>query len=106
MHLLNLLPYIKGNSEMCVYGDLYRCIVACTHLGNSTGHRTVTMAVPLLLTSSPVRYRAELQKMSLQWQCQVQRFCFGKELFTYVYMRIYIYIYMDLSIYEELFSKI
>ena len=35
------------------------------------------------------------QKMSLQCHCQVQRLCFGKDLFTYAYRHIY----------EELFSK-
>ena len=30
------------------------------NLGNSTGHRTVTMAAPLLLTSGPGRYEAVL----------------------------------------------
>ena len=38
----------------------YHCIVACTHLGNGTGRRTVTLAVPLALTSGPVRYEAVL----------------------------------------------
>ena len=37
--------------------------------------------------------------MSLQCQCQVQRLCFGKKLFTYVYMYAYV------QIYGELFSK-
>ena len=46
-------------------GSLYCCIVACTHLGNSTGHKTVTLAAPLLLLASgPVRYEAELDKLS------------------------------------------
>ena len=39
-------------------GSLYRCIVAFTHLGNSTGRTTATMTAPLLLTSGPVRYEA------------------------------------------------
>ena len=45
---------------VCI-GSLHRCIVACAHLGNGTGRRTVTMAAPLVLnsiTSSPVRYEA------------------------------------------------
>ena len=41
-------------------GGLYHYIVACTYLGNGTGHRTVTMAAPLLVTSSSVRYEAVL----------------------------------------------
>ena len=41
-------------------GNLYRYIVACGHLGNSTGHRTATLVAPLLLTSGPVRYAAVL----------------------------------------------
>ena len=36
----------------------YHCIVACTHLGNGTDRRTVTMVAPLLLTSGPMRYEA------------------------------------------------
>ena len=41
-------------------GGLYRYIVACAHLGNGTGRRTVTMAAPLLVTSELVRYEAVL----------------------------------------------
>ena len=41
-------------------GGLYRYIVACAHLGNGTGRRPVTMAAPLLLTSGPAKYEAEL----------------------------------------------
>ena len=41
-------------------GGSHRCIVACTYLGNGTGHRTATMAAPLLLTSGPARYEAVL----------------------------------------------
>ena len=37
---------------------LYSCLER--HLGNGTGHRTVTMVAPLLLTSGPVRYEAGL----------------------------------------------
>ena len=44
---------------VCV-GSLYHCIVACTHLGNDTGHRTATLEAPLLLTSGPARYEAML----------------------------------------------
>ena len=41
-----------------MYGELYSysCIVACTHLGNGTGHITVTLTAPPLLTSGLVRY--------------------------------------------------
>ena len=43
--------------------SLYCCIVACTHLGNSTGHKTVALAAPLLLLAcGPVRYEAELDR--------------------------------------------
>ena len=41
-------------------GSLNCCIVACAHLGNDTGLRTVTIAAPLLLISGPVRYDAVL----------------------------------------------
>ena len=44
---------------MCMR-SLYCCIVACAHLGNCTGRRTVTMIAPLLFTSGPVRYEAVL----------------------------------------------
>ena len=44
---------------MCM-GSSYRCIVACVHLGNGTGRRTVTLTTPLLLTSRPVRFEAVL----------------------------------------------
>ena len=40
--------------------SLYHWIVACTHLGSGTGHRTATMAEPLLPTSDPVWYEAVL----------------------------------------------
>ena len=46
--------------DVCMV-SLYGCIGACTHLGNGTGHITVTMAAPLLHTSDPVRYEAVLQ---------------------------------------------
>ena len=49
-----------GKSLVVCMGSLYCCIVACTHLGNGTGHRTVTMAAPLLLPSGLVRYYAML----------------------------------------------
>ena len=35
-------------------------MVACAHVGNSTGYRTATLAAPLLLTSGLVRYEARL----------------------------------------------
>ena len=41
---------------LCVEGS-HRCIVACIHLGNGTGRRTVTIAAPLLLSSGPVLHR-------------------------------------------------
>ena len=46
---------------MCVWGggSSNRCIIACTHLGNGTGHRTVNMP-PLLLNSDLVSYEAVL----------------------------------------------
>ena len=49
-------------NQECVYmGSLFHCTVVCAHLGNGTGHRTVTMAAPLLLNSGPVRYEVVLQ---------------------------------------------
>ena len=48
---------------------LYHCVVACAHLGNSTGHRTVTPAPPLLLTNGPVRYEAVLHNNSFVFAC-------------------------------------
>ena len=50
-------------------------------------------------SSFPKRIKRHYKKMRLQCQCQVQRFCFGEELFTYVYMHIYVLIY------EEFFSQ-
>ena len=48
------IPYTY---RVSVYmGSSYCCIVACTHLENSTSHKTVTLAAALLLTSGPVRY--------------------------------------------------
>ena len=44
-----------------VMESLYNSIVACAHLENGTGCRTVTMAAPLLLTSGPVSYEAMLR---------------------------------------------
>ena len=42
-------------------GTLCHCIeLLGTQLGNSTGHRTATMAAPLLLTSGPVWYEAPI----------------------------------------------
>ena len=41
-------------------GSLYRCIVDCAYLGNCPCHRTVPKAVPLLLSSGPVKYEAVL----------------------------------------------
>ena len=40
----------------------YRCIVACANLGTGTGHRTMTLAAPLLLNSGPVRYETMLHR--------------------------------------------
>ena len=40
-------------------GGLYCCIVAFTHLGNVTGHRTATLAAPLS-RCGPVMYEAGL----------------------------------------------
>ena len=37
-----------------------RCIIACAHLENGTGHRTVAFAALLLLTSDLARYEAVL----------------------------------------------
>ena len=41
-------------------GSSHCCVVACAHLGDGTGGRTVTLAALLLLTSRPVRYEAVL----------------------------------------------
>ena len=41
-------------------GSSYRCIVACSHLGNGTRHRPGTMAAPILLAGGPVMYEAVL----------------------------------------------
>ena len=45
---------------LCVWGCSYPCIVACTHFGNGTGHRTATDVTQLLLllTSGPAMYEA------------------------------------------------
>ena len=43
----------------CV-GGLYCCIVACADLRNGTGHRTVTKAASLLLTSGLAKYEVGL----------------------------------------------
>ena len=55
------LVRILGSGTLTMYvcmGSSYHCIVACAHLGNGTGRRTVRLAVPLLLTSGLVRYEA------------------------------------------------
>ena len=50
-----------GSGATCVFmGSSYLCVVACEHVGNGTGHRTVTMMIPLLFTSGLVRYEAAL----------------------------------------------
>ena len=55
----NIADWWRG-CLVCVYmdGSPY-CIVACAHLGNSTGHRTATMVAPLV-TTGPARYEAVL----------------------------------------------
>ena len=64
-----------GHVRVCM-GSLYHCIVACTDLGNSTGHRTVTLAALLLLISGLVWYEALLHSCGTSpvggtdlWQC-------------------------------------
>ena len=51
--------------------------------------------------------RALFQKMSLQYRCQLQRVCFGRDFHICIYAHIYIdiYIYICVHIHEELFSK-
>ena len=44
---------------MCMW-SLYCCLVACVHLWNGTGRRTMKMAASLLLASGLVRYEAVL----------------------------------------------
>ena len=41
-------------------GSLYHYMTACTHLGNSMGHRTLTLAAHLLFIIDLVRYEAVL----------------------------------------------
>ena len=53
-----LWTYIPSTFDCVCMGSLYHCIIACGHLGNGTGHRTVTMAASLLLTNGPARYEA------------------------------------------------
>ena len=43
-----------------IMGSSHCCIFACSHLGSGAGHRTMTLASPLLLTNGPVRYEAVL----------------------------------------------
>ena len=49
-----------GWNEQYVWVVLVALYLLDAHLGNGTGHRTVTMAAPLLLTSGPARYEALL----------------------------------------------
>ena len=63
MHVMELVQVNKP--ILCVCMSQNRCIVACAHLGNGTGHRTVTLAAPLLLTSGPVRYEAVLHSCGI-----------------------------------------
>ena len=61
-------------------GGLYYCLFACTHFGNGTDHRTVTMAAPLLLTSGPVKCEAELPSNLLVFVCVRERMYEGDGL--------------------------
>ena len=56
-------------------GGLYCCIVACTHLGSGTGHITVTIVAPLLLTSGLMRYEAVLHSNLLVFVCMFISVC-------------------------------
>ena len=47
----------------------YHYIVASAQVRNGIGHRTAIMAVPLLLTSGPVRYEAVLHNVLLLCVC-------------------------------------
>ena len=59
--------YVCEREGMCIGGS-HCCIVACTHLGNGIGCRTVTLVAPLLLTGGPVRYEAPLHNCGqAQW---------------------------------------
>ena len=52
---------VVGFEYNCVcMGSLYRCIVACAHLVNGTGCRTVIMVAPLLLISGLDKHEAVL----------------------------------------------
>ena len=54
------MTYRTLNLHTDCMGDLHHCIVACAHLGNGTGCRTVTMVAPLLLTSCRAKYEVGL----------------------------------------------
>ena len=55
--------------------------------------------VTLILDLHSLIWRGLFQNalMSLQCQCQLQRLCFGKEHFTYLYMHIYVCIFIKNS---------
>ena len=55
----------NGPARQCVRDGSHRCIVACAHLGNSTGHRTATLAAPLLFNSGPLRYENVLHSCGM-----------------------------------------
>ena len=60
---------------MCM-GSLNHCIVACAHLGNGAGRRTVTMAATLpLLTSGPVKYEVGLHRNVRNFMCVCVSVC-------------------------------
>ena len=58
----NIATFVRLKIQVVCTGLLYYSIVACAHLSIGTGHRTLTVAAPLLLTSGPVRYEVVLHK--------------------------------------------
>ena len=54
-----IIAFVADTACMSIESSC-RFIVACSHFGNDTGHSTVRMTAPLLLTSGPVKYEAVL----------------------------------------------
>ena len=59
--MINNWQWVRADSKevkpMCVW-EVCVSLMLDAHLGNGTGHRTVTMTAPLLPTSGLVRYEA------------------------------------------------
>ena len=51
---------INHMPNLDLMGGLYRCIVACSHLGNGTGRRTVTMHCSL--STNQAKFEAGLHR--------------------------------------------